>query len=124
MTFDVMIKADLGAFTLFAEMLEITISDIARGLVCGYCSKEGRMLAPCGLTEKAADDWRDAEGALLFLGCWRYVEVCDSMWVHPGEVMREALRRSDNGNWVKTGPPVRVRKYKRRPSQKRERPGI
>ena len=35
MTSEAIIRADLGAFTLFVEMMEMTISDIARGMVCG-----------------------------------------------------------------------------------------
>lgn len=121
MTSDVIGKADLGAFTLFVELLEVTIADIARGMVCGYCSGMGEMLAPVSLTEKAAEDWKAAEGALLFVRCWRYFVICDNMRLHPQEVMREAKRRAGNGTWVRTGPPMRRRKYARRPSQKREK---
>ena len=82
------------------------------------------MLAPVSLTEKAAEDWKEAERALLFVGCWQYLEVCDSMRLHPQEVMREARRRAGRGTWVRVGPPMRRRKYARRPSTKREGPEL
>ena len=91
---------------MFCEMLEVTVSDIAKGMILGYCDLWGRMLPPqVILSDKTGKEYQDVVDALKWLGSEEYLEFCDGMQLHPGEVMREAKRRCGRGVWGPTWRP-------------------
>lgn len=104
-------RSGLGAYALFCEMLEMTVSDIAKGMILGYCDLWGMMLPPqVMLSDKTGAEYQDTAAALKWLRSEEYQEFCDGMKLHPGEVMREAKRRYGQGYWGGLGPVPRGRR--------------
>jgi len=107
------IRSDLPAFAVFASLLEMTVSDIAQGMIDGNCTPEGAMLPPSYLmTETDAARWAATSESLAWLKKESYSKLCDEMGLHPEEVIREAKRRWRQGSAMRDGT-VRVPAAKR-----------
>jgi len=104
MTTDKLIKNDLPAFAVFAEMMELTVSDIARGMIDGHCTPEGMMQPPAYLiVEKAAAEYVAAREGLHWVRTESFRILCDSMGLHPEEMLKEARRRYRTGSAMRDG---------------------